>query len=232
LEAAGAEYRYGVVFLLVFLVAIVLIVTPDGSGSRAMSFALTSAALIIAMSTSRAPNHVRHRLFVIGTAIAVVLTIAIGTDVLDRKITVLLGALLSVAVPFTLARGLLRLVREKGVTVQAVSGALAIYLLVGLAFASVIGFVAQVGSGNYFAQGTDGSTSQHAYYSFTVMTTTGFGDLTAATRLGRALAVMEMLIGQIYLVTVIGVLIGRRSAGPPTAGPEMAGASPDPTSRS
>jgi hypothetical protein len=46
------------------------------------------------------------------------------------------------------------------------------------------------------------------YFSFTVPTTTGFGDFTAATSLGHALAVMEMLLGQIYLVTVIGILVG------------------------
>ena len=43
------------------------------------------------------------------------------------------------------------------------------------------------------------------YYSFTVLTTTGFGDLTAAEPVGHALAVVEMLGGQLYLVTVIGV---------------------------
>jgi hypothetical protein len=46
------------------------------------------------------------------------------------------------------------------------------------------------------------------YYSFTVLTTTGFGDYTAAKPLGHALAVLEMLIGQLYLVTVIGILVG------------------------
>jgi Ion channel len=43
-----------------------------------------------------------------------------------------------------------------------------------------------------------------------VLTTTGFGDFTAAHSGGRALAVLEMLVGQIYLVTVISILIGRR----------------------
>ena len=46
------------------------------------------------------------------------------------------------------------------------------------------------------------------YFSFTVLTTTGFGDYTAATSVGRALAVVEMLLGQLYLVTIIGVLVG------------------------
>ena len=39
------------------------------------------------------------------------------------------------------------------------------------------------------------------------MTTTGFGDLTAAHDLGRSLAIMEALIGQIYLVTVVALIV-------------------------
>ncbi len=214
IEERGAEYRYGIVFLLVFTVVVLLIVTPDGAGSRAVSFALTSAALIIAVSTSRAPGPVRRRRFIIGTTVALVITVGIGTDLIDRNVSVALGALLALAVPFSLTRGLVRLVGEKGATLQAVAGALAVYLLVGLAFGSAIGFVAGVGHGDFYAEGTNGSTSEHVYYSFTVLTTTGFGDLTAAHRVGRALAVIEMLVGQIYLVTVIGILIGRRSSGP------------------
>ena len=50
--------------------------------------------------------------------------------------------------------------------------------------------------------------SQHVYYSVAVLTTTGFGDLTARTAPGRAMAVVEMLLGQLYLVTVIATLVG------------------------
>jgi hypothetical protein len=227
IEEVGAQYRYGIVFLLVLAVAVLLILTPDGQGWRAVSFALISAALIIAVSTSRAASGVRRRRFQIGTSVTLLVTIGIATGLINRNVSLVLGALLAVAVPFSLGRGLLRLVRERGATFQAVAGALAIYLLVGLAFASLIGFVAAVGSSNFYAEGTSGSTSQHVYYSFTVLTTTGFGDLTAATRLGRALAVVEMLIGQIYLVTVIGILIGRRSSDP-VRPPAAAGAGDGP----
>jgi Ion channel len=68
----------------------------------------------------------------------------------------------------------------------------------GLAFASLIGFVAAVGAAHYFAQGSSGTASDHVYYSFTVLATTGFRDLTAAHSLGHVLAVIEMLIGQLY----------------------------------
>ena len=45
------------------------------------------------------------------------------------------------------------------------------------------------------------------YYRFVTLTTTGFGDLTAATDVGRALTITEALIGQIYLVTVVALIV-------------------------
>ena len=53
----------------------------------------------------------------------------------------------------------MRLIRDEGVTIQAVAGALAIYLLVGLLFASAISFAATVESGSFFAQGSTSRTA-------------------------------------------------------------------------
>ena len=94
-------------------------------------------------------------------------------------------------------------------------GALAVYVLVGLTFGFVIGAIATGSSTDYFASGTDASQSTRVYFSFTTLTTTGYGDYTAATRGGRALAVLEMLLGQLYLVTVISLLVAnlRRAGG-------------------
>ena len=39
------------------------------------------------------------------------------------------------------------------------------------------------------------------------MTTTGFGDLTRRHDLGRSMAITEALIGQIYLVTVVALIV-------------------------
>ena len=101
-----------------------------------------------------------------------------------------------------------------GVTSQVVAGALTIYLLIGLLFASAMGFVSHAESGHYFAQTANEPTGVRVYYSFTALTSTGFGDYTPAQAGGRSLAVLEMLAGQLYLVTVIGIIVanftGRR----------------------
>jgi hypothetical protein len=134
--------------------------------------------------------------------------VGIAAGVIPTVVAFILGAVVSLMIPLALGGGLLRLIRTKGVTAQVVAGALAIYLLIGLMFASAISVLTYLESSPFFAQGTDGSAGDRVYYSFTVMTTTGFGDLTAAHAGGRALAALEMLVGQLYLVTVIGLLVG------------------------
>jgi ion channel len=209
-DTGVAQYRYGLVLLLVICVVIFVIVVPDGNVTRAIAFALVGAALVVAIGTSRERSIVRRRRILVAGTTIVVVTVLTAAGAMPVSITFAVGGLMTLAVPATLAGGLLRLVRERGATVQAVAGGLAIYLLLGLAFASAVGFISDVESTQFFTQIAHPTTSDRVYYSFTVLTTTGFGDFTAAHSGGRALAVLEMLVGQIYLVTVISILIGRR----------------------
>jgi hypothetical protein len=209
-EPDVAQYRYGVVFILILVTVVFLIVAPDGNASRANGFAIAGVALLVSILTSRERSTVRRRRVTGASIVIVVVTVLTAADAMPHSLTQGIGAVMTLAIPLTLGGGLLRLVREQGATPQAVAGGLAIYLLLGLAFASAIGFVGDIGSSHYFVQTATDTTSQRVYYSFTVLTTTGFGDFTAAQGVGRAMAVVEMLVGQIYLVTVISILIGRR----------------------
>ena len=202
-------FRYGVVFLLTVALVVFVIAAPSANWSRAAALAIEGVALVVAIATGRARKEVRYRR-AMGVGVAIFLVVAgVGSGILSRQLSSVVTALVTAAVPVVIVRGLLRLLRERGVTVQAVAGALAIYLSVGLVFAAIIGFIAQVDSTPYFAQHTSGTEGDRVYFSFTVLTTTGFGDFTAATPVGHALAVIEMLTGQFYLVTVIGLLIGQ-----------------------
>jgi hypothetical protein len=85
-------------------------------------------------------------------------------------------------------------------------------VLIGIVFVYLYGVITVLGSGDFFAQGTDGTRSLRLYFSFVTLATLGYGDYTAAGELGRTLAVVEALIGQLYLVTVIAVLVSRIQA--------------------
>ena len=105
-----------------------------------------------------------------------------------------------------IARGV---VSHYEVNAQSVIGAITVYVLLGMLFVFIFTVVAVIGDGPFFAQGTDGTLSVRLYFSFTTLTTVGYGDYTAASNAGHTLAVSEALIGQVYLVTVVAILVSR-----------------------
>jgi len=207
-EDPQAGFRYGVVFLLTLTLLVFVILAPAANWSRAVGCALQWLALLTVVATSRTSLNVRRPVAIVLLGLASFTVVGTATGALTQGALFAISGILTAAIPLALVGGLMRLVRAHGVTPQAVSGALSLYLLLGLVFAWVIGFADHVGASHYFAQTDHATTSQIVYFSFAVLTTTGFGDLTAATNVGRSLAVVEMLLGQLYLVTVIGVLVG------------------------
>jgi hypothetical protein len=208
------SFRYGPICILALGIALFAILVREGSLTRAIVVSLCGATLAIAAITSNGARGRRRRasalaisLLVAGTALT-----AIGT--LSATVVSATAGAFAIATVVAIGGGLLRLLREHGVTVQAVAGGLAIYALIGLVFSFAVDVAARAGDQKFFANGIDGQLSDHVYYSFTVMTTTGLGDLAPATRPGRMLATAEMLFGQIYLVTVVALLISnvRRKA--------------------
>ena len=92
---------------------------------------------------------------------------------------------------------------------RSVVGSICIYFLLGMLFLFAYGVLAVLDSGPLFAQGTDGTPALRLYFSFVTLSTVGYGDYTTASNLGHMLSVLEALIGQLYLVTVIAVLVSR-----------------------
>ena len=230
------------VLLLVLTLLLFEVLAPDADWARAIAVALAGGALMVAVATSRAHANVRRaRTLAVGGG-ALVVVVGIATGILSAEVAFFVGTLLTACVPVALVGGLLRLIREEGVTAQAVAGALAIYLL--SAWHSPPD---RLRGGrperHIFHSARPRDFGDRVYYSFTVLTTTGFGDYTTATPAGHALAVLEMLTGQLYLVTVIGIVIGNFAGGedelersrqqcaakpsgrprPSVAGPERAG---------
>jgi uncharacterized membrane protein len=92
-----------------------------------------------------------------------------------------------------------------------VLGAVCIYVLLGMLFAFLYAAIDGLSSGAFFVQTSHPTTPDFLYFSYITQTTVGYGDFTAKGDLGRALAVLEAVIGQLYLVTVIAVLVSRMS---------------------
>jgi hypothetical protein len=93
------------------------------------------------------------------------------------------------------------------VSIQVVLGLLTVYLLVGLLFAYTFMLVAIL-SGEFFAEGQRGLSS-FVYFSYVTLATVGYGDLVAAEGWPWALAIAEAVIGQLYLVSIVALAVGR-----------------------
>jgi FtsH-binding integral membrane protein len=177
-------YRYGAVFLCAAAALVVLVVAPASDWARAVALGFESLALLVAVATSRDRRSVRRaRATAVGLC-AVLLVAGVATGVATPYVATALSALAGVAASLALVGGLLRLVHQHGVTLQAVAGALAIYLQVGLIFAWIIGFVAHVETAPYFAHGGDGTQADRVYFSFTVLTRQGSGISARPSRWG------------------------------------------------
>jgi hypothetical protein len=93
------------------------------------------------------------------------------------------------------------------VTMQSIYGALSAYLVIGLMFAAFYAAISALVSGDFFANGQNATTQTFQYFSFTTLTTLGYGDYTAIGNGGRAVAILEALTGQIFLATLVARLV-------------------------
>jgi hypothetical protein len=214
-----SSHAYGVVLGLILVSLAFQMGAPDDAWARVVTIALQSVTLLAALRVSGA-HALLFRLAVIVAVVAVLGSAGalVGTGELGADAAHSVGLLLAAVAPVAIAIGVVREAREDGVTIRAMFGVLCMYLLLGTLYGYAYGVVAALSSESFFAETNAATISDFLYFSFTTMTTTGFGDLTAATDAGRAVAVTEELTGQIYLVTVVAVIVSNLGRGRPSRG--------------
>lgn len=106
---------------------------------------------------------------------------------------------------------ILELATGKKVGMEDIFEAIIAYLALGLLGASIAAMVetVQPGAYNFEHAQTVVSFDVFTYYSFTTLTTLGYGDITPVAPAAKALAITLSLIGQIYLTIVIAMLVGK-----------------------
>jgi hypothetical protein len=98
-----------------------------------------------------------------------------------------------------------RVLAQPEITLQSIYGAVSAYMILGLTFAAIYSAMFHFGGDTFFAPGELANTQTFQYFSFTTLTTLGYGDFTAAASGGQAVAVIEAMAGQLFL----GILIAR-----------------------
>jgi hypothetical protein len=200
--AVGEGSRYGIVLVLLIGGVMTTIISPPGTWSSLLTAALQGASVLVALSQ---PVWSAVRLVLICAVLVSVFLAALATGSTVRGGSDLLNAAVIVVLPVIIV---VRFRRNLHVNVQSVLGAVCIYLVIGMLYASVDSGLSQLTGQPFFAGAPKVSSAQYTYFSFITLTTVGYGDLTPGPGAARALAVVEALTGQLYLVTVIALIVG------------------------
>ncbi len=196
---------YGLLLVLLLITYMVMALTTPSLWHRAIATALLGVVLLLALHTS----HVRGRAFRIGVA---VVTVAVATNIIQAAVgregndgsTYIIFVLVLIA-PVVILN---RILRHDVISLETILGAICVYVLLALAFAGIYAGINDAEPLGFFAQTMHPTNVDFLYFSFISITTTGYGDLTAATSTGRVMVTFEVLIGQIFLVTLVARLVG------------------------
>ena len=199
-------YRFGGVFVLLLLTYVYLAsAPPTGRWVPLLAMALMGATLLACLLASRSGSIAFYvALIVLAAGFASAIVGVLGGYETERAIAYGVSALLVVAAPIAIAHGV---VSRGVIDRRTIIAALSIYVLVGMLWAFTELTIQAASSHPFFAQTKQGTTADFLYFSFVTLTTVGYGDLTAAGGFGRSLAVLEAMFGQMYLVTVVALLI-------------------------
>ena len=210
---------YGLVLVLL-VGSFIWAAASDSRLDRAGRVMLGAATLLLALRAAGVKRHVIAIVSIpVGAAVVGTLVVA-GGGIEDVAATAIINGLLVASIPVAVFYDLRK---TRAVTPHIITGLLCVYLVIGLFFTLLYRSIDHFQAGQFFAQTHTATNDTYLYFSFVTLTTVGYGDLTAANDLGRTIAIIEALTGQLYLVTVVALAVShfvaasrsRSSAGPP-----------------
>jgi voltage-gated potassium channel len=206
-RARWVRDNYGLVLVWTLLMLVILAVLGDLRTGRALGVILLGGLFLLTLRASS----VGRRGFLIASTVVIVAFIAAivaaaaGATTAARAVTVILSAAFVIASPVVIVR---RLIHHPEVSARTILGAMCVFVFIGLFFAFVFIGYDLMRTDPFFAQTSEPRSVDYLYYSLSTLTTLGYGDLSPVSDLGRMTAALEAMIGQLYLVTVIALLVG------------------------
>ncbi|MFO1153002.1 MAG: potassium channel family protein [Rhodospirillales bacterium] len=166
----------------------------------------------IIISITYAIGHSRKEMFA-AIVFAVVLFVLQAIFVFTGEVLAFRVGIIALAcfLVFAVSRLLSYLMRRGRITADKLHAALAIYILGAFLWATLYTFVNHIDPGSFLVNANRNGPPDYydmLYFSFTTLTSTGYGDLTPATRPTESLAILEQIAGVFYVAVLIARLSG------------------------
>jgi len=193
--------------LLIILIAHIFVIIPFGQQTvlGKIIFLVFYVSLLTAGMFLMVKNAMTRTVLIVLLAVLIIMGSdlflkSVSFEVLDDFIVVLYCLMLSWVV-------LLRTFSEGPVTIHRIQGAVVVYLLIGLIFASLYHSIYLLNGEEAFKGLDSADRKEFMYFSLTTLTTVGYGDISAAIAGGRSLSNLEALVGQLYPAILIARLV-------------------------
>jgi hypothetical protein len=196
-------------FGLVLLLVLATYVLGSLTAFHGFTGALTTMVACIAAVAGLAGATVRPPVFRISLALALAAVVLALLSWIVDDLHLLGASSFIVMTLLLLAVGaILRAVlAETEVGFRTILGAISVYLILGLLFTFLYSAIDRVQDGAFFGTGVSVKGDDFLFFSFTTLTTTGYGNLVPDGQPGKMFAGLEMLMGQIFLVTLVAGLV-------------------------
>ena len=208
-QRAGAPEpgRYGAL-LIVLITGYLVSAFIDARWVEALQVVLFTVAMLLALRSaaiSRRAVRVVLGAAIIGLPVMFFLSFSTATGDAGSGVANVWTGLVLLAAAVLIVH---RVLAFGEVTLQSIYGAFSAYLVIGLMFASFFAAIYHFMDDKFFVLGeVVNGTQTFQYFSFTTLTTLGYGDYTAQYSSGQAVAVLEALTGQIFLATLVARLV-------------------------
>ncbi|MGZ6307069.1 MAG: potassium channel family protein [Ktedonobacterales bacterium] len=197
---------YGLVLLLILLDYLLVSIVSSYSWGRVIINILLGFTLLVVLYIARTRRiwQVLAGIYLIVVSLYAVIAVFVPSVTATARVPALSGGLLLIFAPVAILR---RVIRDTFVSVETILGAVSVYLLLGFSFASVFATIGSFSPSPFFAGYSPATANDYLFFSYTTLTTVGYGNLVPAGTFGRTFAMVEALLGQIYLVIVVARLV-------------------------
>lgn len=196
---------YGLVLLLVLTTYVLASLLPNHGWSALVLTIAASTTSVVALTSSEA-RRATVRGAILLSALAVLLSFVAAAS--GDRIWLNIASFIEIGLLTVASLAILRrVVTSAEVGFRTILGAISVYTVLGILFTFAYGTIDRLQGGVFFSEVGQAKGSDFLFFSYTTLTTTGYGNLVPAGQPGRMVAGLEMMIGQIFLVTLVAGLV-------------------------
>ena len=212
------KWHYGRLCALLAL-SIMLEMPLRAAGYGSLLFGLLIVAVSYAAASAAGDTKLLRRIYLALVAPVIIIDLGIITMGAGDGLALTGAAFQTALLSFTAIAILFHVLRTEHVSLDTILGGVCVYLLIGETCAYLCSMIELTRAGSYLEGGHSlrippnvnhllGRRPELTYFSFLTLTTVGFGDIIPVAPLARVLAMLEALLGQIFLATFLAFLVG------------------------